>query len=216
MAPEVAVNAAEPPAAIRTRQHEFGTRVALRRNLRLVLGYFDIEKPYFNLDGGRVWRELGEERHSGFEGSLTGEVAKGLTVVAGYVHQEPRVAGEAVRLGIIGDNPVGQPRNTARVSLDYRPFGTPAFSVDGAAVLYGARPVSTRGLADLGGRQLMVPGNLTFDLGMRRRFTVQSRPMTVRLLAQNVAGKGGWTATTAGGLAPITPRRLILSLTADL
>jgi hypothetical protein len=215
VAPEAATNAAEPPAAIRTRQHEFGARWVLRPNLRLVVGYFDIQKPYFNLDGTRTWRELGAERHSGVEASLSGEVLHGLTMVAGYVHQEPRVEGEAVRSGLIADNPVGQPRDTARMSFDYRPFGTPAFSVDATFSLYGSRPVSTRGLSELGGRQLMVPSNVTADLGLRRRFELADRPATLRAQLQNATGTRGWTANTAGGLTIITPRRLFVSLTAD-
>nr|WP_245620250.1 TonB-dependent receptor [Phenylobacterium immobile] len=181
-----------------------------------MVGWFDIEKPYFNLDATRMWRELGVERHKGVEASLAGEVARGLSMVAGYVRQTPRVEGEAVRLGLIGDRPVGQPRDTARVSLDYRPFGTPVFSVDAAFSFYGARPVSPRGYAALGGRQLALPGNVTLDLGLRRRFEIAGRPATLRAQLQNVGGKGGWVANTAGGLSPITPRRLFVALTADL
>lgn len=216
VAPEVATNAAEPPAAIRTKQHEFGARVALRPNLRLVVGWFDVEKPYFNLDSARTWRELGVERHRGIETSLAGELAPNLTLVAGYVRQQPKVTGEAVRLGLIADRPVGQPRDTARVSFDYRPFGSAAFSTDAAVSLYGARPISSRGYAELGGRQLSIPSNVTVDLGIRRRFGLSGRPATFRAQVQNALGKRGWTATTAGGLQPITPRRLFVSLTADL
>lgn len=214
VAPEVAANAAEPPPAIRTRQHEFGARFVLRPNLRLVIGYFDVRKPYFNLDGAQEWRQLGEERHSGLEVSLAGEVAPGLSMVAGYVHQEPTVSGEAVRLGIIADNPVGQPRDTARLGLDYRPGGA-SFSIDGALNYYGARPVSSRGFAALGGRQLEIDSSVTADVGVRQRFRIDGHPATLRALVQNVAGEEGWNATTSGGLSPISPRRFSISLTAD-
>jgi len=215
VAPEVAVNAFEPPPAIHTRQTEFGLRYVIRPKLRLVVGYFDVQKPYFNLDGARVWRELGVERHTGVETSLTGELLPGLNVVAGYVYQEPRVSGEAVNLGLIGDNPVGQPRNTGRFNIDYRFPQRPAVSIDAALNYYGGRPISSRHYMELGGRQLAVGSYALLDLGMRYRFTVDKNPATLRLQVVNAGDVHTWTASTSGGLYPASPRRYAATLTTD-
>ena len=59
--------------------------------MRLVVGAFDVRKPYFNLDPGLVYKQLGTVRHRGLEISLAGEPVKGLNVVAGAVLMKPRV-----------------------------------------------------------------------------------------------------------------------------
>jgi hypothetical protein len=140
-APEAAANAQEAPPAIHTKQSEFGFRYVIKPRLRLVVGFFDIGKPYFSLDTGRVWRELGVERHRGIETSLSGELLPGLNVVVGVVRQWPRVTGEAVDAGLIGPDPVGQMR---RLNLDYRPAWNQALSFEAGVIYTGGRAVSTK------------------------------------------------------------------------
>src|SRR5205085_4654408 len=72
VAPEIAVNRSEAPPALITSQKDIGLRYALGP-MRLVVGGFEVEKPYFNLDTGLVFRDLGTVRHRGLEISLAGE-----------------------------------------------------------------------------------------------------------------------------------------------
>lgn len=215
IAPDVAVNAQEAPPAIHTKQHEAGVRYLVSPALRLVAGYFSVEKPYFNLDGARLWRALGVERHRGLELSLTGELLPGLNVVAGYVRMKPEVVGEAVAAGLIGPEPVGQPHDTGRLNLDYRPASTAALSFDGGVTLYGSRPVSARAFAELKGKQPRAPQLVTVDLGLRYRFSVSGRRSTLRLQALNVLNAQKWQTTTAGGMTVSPPRRLFISVATD-
>src|SRR4030095_15779113 len=76
VAPEIAVNRSEAPPALETSQRDIGLRDAFW-TLRLLLGGFDVRKPYFNLDPALVYRQLGEVRHRGVEISLSGEPLKG-------------------------------------------------------------------------------------------------------------------------------------------
>ena len=50
-----------------------------RRDLSLILGLFEIEKPYFNLDDEDRFRQLGTLSNKGVELSLAGQITKGLT-----------------------------------------------------------------------------------------------------------------------------------------
>ncbi|WP_091738599.1 TonB-dependent receptor domain-containing protein [Phenylobacterium immobile] len=214
-APEAAVNAQEAPPAIHTKQVEAGVRYAFTPALRLVAGYFDIEKPYINLDSGRLWRVLGVERHQGFELSLTGQVLPGLNVVGGYVHMNPVVSGEAVGAGLIGAEPVGQPRDTGKVNFDFRRTPTTPLSFEGAITYFGARAASARVFAQLGGRQPRAPGYVVFDLGMRYRFTLAGHRSTLRLQALNILEAQKWVVPTAGGMSVSPPRRVFVSLATD-
>ena len=54
VAPEIAVNRSEAPPALLTSQKDIGLRYAFGP-MRLVVGGFDVRKPYFNLDPGLVF-----------------------------------------------------------------------------------------------------------------------------------------------------------------
>ena len=215
VAPEIATNAAEAPPAIHTKQHEFGARYIVTPRLRLVLGYFNVQKPYFNLDGLRTWRQLGIESHKGIEASLTGEIYPGLNVVAGYVHMTPKVVGEAVSTGLIGPVPVGQARDTGRLNFDYRHTPADPLSFEGAVNMFGARPVSSKVFAVLGGKQPSSDPYATLDLGVRYRFTTAGHRSTLRLQALNVLDARKWMVATTGGLNINPPRRYFVSLATD-
>lgn len=214
-APDAAVNAQESPPAIHTKQVEAGVRYAFTPHLRLVAGYFTIEKPYINLDAARLWRVLGVERHRGFELSLTGQVLPGLNLVGGFVHMNPVVTGEAVAAGLIGPEPVGQPQDTGKINFDYRHRPTDAVSFEGAVTYFGARAASARAFPELGGRQPRAPGYTVLDLGVRYRFDLAGRRSTLRLQALNLLDTRHWVVATTGGLTVNPPRRLALSLATD-
>lgn len=89
-APETAVNRGEGSPASLTKQIDAGLRFALTPAVKLVAGVFEVKKPYFDIDTARVFRQVGDVTHRGVELSLTGQVAPGLTVVAGTVFLRAR------------------------------------------------------------------------------------------------------------------------------
>jgi hypothetical protein len=214
-APDSAANALEAPPAIHTKQTELGLRYAFTPGLRLVAGWFTIEKPYINLDSARLWRILGAERHRGYELSLTGQVVPGLNVVAGFVHMTPVVTGEAVAQGLIGREPVGQPRDAGKVNFDYRRTPASPTSFEGAVTYFGSRAASARTFASLGDRQPRAPSYVTLDLGLRQRFTLADHRSTLRLQALNILDARAWVVATAGGMTINPSRRFAVSLATD-
>jgi iron complex outermembrane receptor protein len=207
VAPEIAINRSEAPPALITSQRDLGLRYAFGP-IRLVVGGFDVRKPYFNLDPARVYRDLGIVRHRGVEISLSGEPAKGLNIVAGAVLMKPRVTGPAVDFGLIGPKPVGQAETLITFYADYRlPFAQ-ALSVNLGINHLGKRAGSADNL-------LVVPGRTLVDLGGRYRFRLAAYPATLRLQATNLLDDFAWDVTDFGGFRRNRPRSIQADLSID-
>ena len=151
-------------------------------------------------------------RVRGLEGSLSGHFGKRLTVIAGAVATQPRVLD---RQSGVGERPAGMPSLYARVDLNYRTdiFGglTPTATISHT----GARALSAGPLASLGGKQLMVPGYTTLDLGLRQSFKLGKVPMSFRALLWNVTDTATWKVVAANTLLIEERRRFNLTVTAD-
>ena len=207
-APENAANKNAAPPAIRTKQFDAGLRYAITPKLRLVAGVFDVRKPYFNLDGANIYRRLGAERRRGIEVSLSGELAKGLRVVAGTVLQDPQVTGEEVEAGRIGKIPVAAAKRLTIASLDYQlPW------VQGLSVNAGVTSISRREASQ--DNRLQIPARATVDLSARYRFKLGDAPATIRFSALNVFNKYGYRTSPSAVFTPLSQRRFSLSLAAD-
>ena len=168
VAPEIAVNRSEAPPALLTSQRDIGLRYAFGP-MRLVVGAFDVRKPYFNLDPNLVYTQLGTVRHRGLEISLSGEPVKGLSLVTGAVLMKPRVTGQAVDLGLVGKMPVGQAERSATAYVDYvLPF-FPDLSINLGIQHLGKRAGSVDNL-------LTVPGRTLVNAGGRYRFEIMRSP----------------------------------------
>ena len=207
VAPEIAVNRSEAPPALLTNQRDFGIRYAFG-TMRLVVGAFDVRKPYFNVDPGLVFKQLGTVRHRGIEISLTGEPVKGLNVVAGAILMKPRVSGEAVDLGLIGSKPVGQPERTASLNFDYRLPWDEKLSLNLGIQHLGKREGNTE-------NTMTIPGRTRVNLGGRYRFQVAKLPATLRLQMHNLFNDYAWNVTGSGALRRAFPRRVNATLSVD-
>lgn len=207
IAPEIAVNRSEAPPALLTSQRDIGIRYAFGP-MRLVVGAFDVRKPYFNLDPNLVYTQLGTVRHRGLEISLSGEPVKGLNLVAGAVLMKPRVTGDAVDLGLVGKKPVGQAERSATAYVDYvLPF-LPDLSVNLGIQHLGKRAGSVDNL-------LTVPGRTLVNAGGRYRFEIMKAPASLRLQVNNVFDDYAWNVTGGGGFRRVFPRRANLTLSID-
>lgn len=209
VAPDVATNRAEAPPAIRTRQLEAGIKLAITPRLTLIAGGFAITKPYYNLDPGLRYRQLGSLRNRGLEFSLTGQLRPGLTVVGGTMLLDPRISGEAVTNGQIGPRPVGQIRRRTVLTVDWRAkAGKGPLSLD----------VSVESLSSRTGNAantLVAPPRTTLNLGGRYRFKAAGADWLVRPVLLNVFDEYGWNVSPSGGFTYIPPRSLTLQLVAD-
>jgi len=209
VAPDNAVNAAEAPPAVRTRQAEFGLRVALAPQLTLVAGAFAISKPYYNLDAARLYRNLGKVKNRGIELSLTGRLAQGLNIVGGILLLDPVISGEAVDGGFFGKHPIGQSKLRYVANLDWRTRkGAGDWSFDLA--LEGRS--STVGNA---ANTLHAPGYATVNLGARYRFEVGEVKFVVRPQVTNLFNAYGWQVSSIGGFTYSRGRNAVIGLIAD-
>lgn len=179
IAPNNAANRNEALPAIRTRQSDAGLRWALHNRLKLVAGVFDVRKPYFNTDAQDRFVILGDVRHRGAELSLSGNPTDRLSLVAGAVLMKPRVTGDAVERGIVGNSPLGQSGRVVRGNFDWRPSALPGVSFDLAVANFSERAASRD-------NAVILPGYTLVDLGARYRFKLGDAPATLRVQLANI------------------------------
>ncbi|MDQ8755326.1 TonB-dependent receptor [Sphingosinicella sp. LHD-64] len=208
VAPETAVNRDEAPPAIRTRQIDAGVRWRLGP-MTLIAGGFDIEKPYYGLDRGNVFRRLGTVTHRGVEASLSGSPVEGLTVVAGGVLLDARLSGDEVADGTIGRRPIGTPSRTLIANLDYRLPEFPALSFDLAVEHAGRRYGDAA-------NDVRVPARTIVDLGLRHRFQLGRVPAVLRVQATNLFNTYGWDVEGNNAFVYIQSRQVIARLAMDI
>lgn len=216
VAPADAVNRNEAPPALRTSQRDAGIRFTIHPRLNLVAGVFDVRKPYFNIDPGRVYQELGTVQHRGVELSLAGQPIDGLSVVAGAVFLDAEVSGKAVDLGIIGPRPAGTTDRFIRASFDYRLPFFEAVSVNLGITNQSAEVASVLEYAELGGAQLMTEPQTIFDLGVRYRFKAAGTPATLRVQVTNFFDTYRWKVGSNSSFRFTDTRRFLVTLAADV
>lgn len=208
-APPSAANANEPLPALRTKQAELGLRYRFSGNMRLIVGLFEVQKPYFEIDrADGVFRVLGQVRHRGAEISLSGKPLAGLNLVAGAVLLRPRVTGVAVEDGRLGSRPLGRTGTLLDLRLDYRLPRLDALSLDLGIVYTGRRVARVD-------NTLYVPERLTLDLGGRYRFRAGGAPATLRVQVRNLTDNYSWLVLGGGAYQPTFARSLVASLAAD-
>lgn len=207
VAPDIAVNRGEAPPAIITEQMDAGFRYAINPALRLVAGVFDVRKPYFALDPGLVFRELGEVRNRGIETSLAGQITPRLSVVLGAVFLDARVSGDAVELGLIGPRPVGSIGRSVNGALNWNlPW------VEGLSLDLAYQSTSDRVTAE---ETLFIPARYVASLGGRYRFGLLGKPATFRAQLASVNGVYGYN-NIGEGYYYSPPRQFQMNLTVDL
>jgi iron complex outermembrane receptor protein len=208
IAPINAANRNEALPAIRTSQADAGVRWTLNKRMKLVAGVFDTRKPYFNTDEANVFTTLGDVRHRGAEISLAGNPIESVSLIAGAVLMRPRVTGEGVELGRVGEIPLNQPARVLRANAEWRPSFLPGFSIDDAIANFGRRAASRDNL-------VFVPSYTLIDLGVRYRFKIGDAPATLRFQVANVTNTFAWNIVGSNSYGLTDKRRALLFLAAD-
>jgi iron complex outermembrane receptor protein len=211
VAPSNAANRNEVLSAVDVTQREFGFRILPGAGFNVVLGAFDTRKPYAGIDpASRSFRFLGEVRHRGFEVSVSGSPAPGLSVVAGGVLLDPILKGVLVSGGLVGGRPVGVPRLRTVASVDYGPSSAGGVSIDASYEYVGRRAASS---APGASGQLTVPAQSTLNLGARLPVHLGPLDAVVRIQLLNVFGNGSWDVVGPDALRQVEPRRLRVVIT---
>src|SRR5688572_5874321 len=208
VAPSNALNRNVAAPALETEQYDAGVRWSAFADMKLIAGVFNIEKPYFDVDGSGFFSELGTVEHRGVEVSLAGNPRDDLTVIFGTRWLDATVSGPTVDAGLIGEKPVGSARQYSLATAEYRFAGTGA-SID-ATIEHVTRQVANSD------NTIDVPARAVMHIGGRYRFTMFEKPVTLRLMVQNVTDEYGWTAWSSGVYTYNAPRRFTAYITADL
>lgn len=209
VAPSNAANRGQALPSIVTEQKEAGVRWRIGKDVRFVVGAFDIRKPYLSLDGHNVYTTLGSTESRGIEASLSGSLPAGLRIAAGGVFLDPTVVGAARGLSGVGKRPVGVPLHSIDISLDWQIPGQKALSVDLDAENSGR----VTALVD---NSLFIPTVTLFDLGARYRFKISGTKATFRIQAANVFNKFAYSYYSPGAFQPISGRRINAYLAIDI
>jgi iron complex outermembrane receptor protein len=207
LAPVSAVNRGEPPAAARTWQVDGGIRYAPGERLRVILGVFDIHKPYLNLDAANVYRPLGRLYNEGLESSLSYSNA-GLTLLAGGVWLRPRVDLTVMQPGATGSEPIGPVPLTLTANLDYAP---PSWG-PWAASLQWNRLSSRYSTSDDLQR---LPPLATVGAGARYQWKLRENSWTLRFDGFNLTNAQGLHVSALGLVLPEQSRHYALTLATD-
>ena len=209
VAPDIAVNRDEAPPAILTRQYDAGVRWTIAEGTRLLVGLFNVEKPYFSLDSERLYRRLGNVRHRGAEISFIGDLTPNLNVLAGAVLLDARVEGEAAESGLVGRRPVGSTGRTLLASAEYRPPRVKGLAFDVTVTSFGERVANTA-------NTLTVPPVEIVDVGARYRWNIGETPVSLRLQLLNVFDAYEWRVLASNAFFYGFPRTLSVRFSADL
>lgn len=203
VAPPNAVNRNEALPAIVTSQRDAGLRYALNDRLRLIAGVFEVRKPYFNLDAAGRFAELGDIENQGLEMSLSGALSAQVDVVAGALLLRPRVTGEGVRLGRVGERPVDIPERSVNLNADWRVPGIDGLSLD-AGITHTGALYATRN------NRVRIPAITLVDIGARYRFRLAGQDATLRAAVTNLGDEQGFDLRGAGAY-DLTPGRVFRS-----
>ncbi len=211
IAPSNAANSNQALPATTTRQVDGGVRWKLLPELSLVADVFDLKKNYLNLDPANVFRELGKLENRGAELSLSGNLTDQIDVVAGAVLSEPRVSGEAVRLGISGDRPVGIASRKAIFDVNWHPSEWPSLSFDLGINHFGSVPGTLNDAA-------VVPAFTTVDWDARYKFEMDGQAASLKFGITNMFNIRSLRVLEAGTYAffPGSGRRIGLRLIVDV
>ena len=210
IAPSNAANSNQALPATSTRQKDGGIRWKILPGASLVASVFDLKKLYFNLDPSNVYRALGELENRGLELSLSGNLTDQLDVVAGAVLSEPRVSGDAVRLGVSGDKPVGIRSRKLILDANWRPPETTDLSFDLGLVHYGSMPATLNNAA-------IIPAFTTVDWDARYGFAMGEEAASLKLAVMNMFNVRSFRVLDAGtyGFFSGSGRRIDLRLIVD-
>src|SRR5262249_49348275 len=155
-----------------------GIKYSVSKSLALVAGVFKIDKPYFDLDAQRYFRQIGTTSNRGAELSISGALTERFTVVAGYIYIKPKVeydAGGGVRAERTAIGPIP---GLLRANFQYRP----AF-LDG--LIFDAKVESTSSRYARY-QSISLPAVISLDLGTRYNTRILGKPATWRLQLYNV------------------------------
>ncbi len=178
-APGYAINGGQILPATRTQQYDFGVRWSKVENTSLIIGFYDITKPYYDLSVGKIYDALGTVESKGIEASLTSTPFKGLTIVTGGSFSRPRVSGSSMISEPVGARPIGKPDVKIQMNVNYQlPFAR--------NIVFDAYVNHESSVAGTVDNAIIIPGSTRFGGGLRYNFKINKIPYEIRLSGFNL------------------------------
>ncbi len=204
-APPNSMNRDEAVPAQITKQLDAGLRYGITQRLNLVMGVFRIEKPYYNLDSGNLYRRLGSIAHRGLELSLAGKFTDEVTLVAGATYLDPKVKSDSGGTSVA----VGPVPLLVRVDAQYRAPWIQGLTFEGRIERLSSRYTTPNQAVEL-------PAVTTLDVGFRYSLVIFQKSVTVRLQGLNLTDKYALRVQSSGSIEPFEARRVELSVALDM
>ena len=189
-APPNAANRNQPLPAILTEQKDAGVRFALTKDIKAVVGVFDLSRPYFGFDANHVFKQIGSVQSRGAEFSVSGSITPTLNVVAGGVVLKPKVTAIDTADRTIGSKPVGLPAHILISNFNWK---TPVEGIELDMALSHRGRVAAR--TD---NAVFIPARARLDLGGRYKFHIAKRSATFRVQMVNVFDNPGYGLAGSG------------------
>jgi iron complex outermembrane receptor protein len=208
-APSGATNRGAILPDARTWQEDTGLRLKIAPKVKLIVGAFEIEKPYFNFDSNNVDRMLGVQRAQGIETSISGEVLPNLNLTAGGLFGRVQIIGADLKAEGVGQFAFGQPHSQGTLNLDYKLASVPGLSTDATVIYFGRSPASVDNVAQN-------PEQTILMLGARYRFKLAGKAATLRVQLQNATNFYFWNMGNSPGFSQFQQRSVFSYLTIDL
>lgn len=208
-APPNAANRLEPLPAILTEQKDAGLRFALTKDVKAVVGVFDLTRPYFGFDAANVFKQVGTVESKGAEFSLSGSVTPRLNVVAGGMLLKPRVTATDTAERNIGSKPVGLPTHLLILNANWQMPLVEGLQFDVGLMHRGRAPATTD-------NAVFIPARARVDVGTHYSFRLAKRSATLRVQIVNLFDNTGY-GLAGSGIYTSNPGRFVQGyLTVDL
>jgi len=207
IAPGTAANSGETFAPYKSKQHEIGVKYE-HGTFMTTLALFQIEKPSGEIGAGNVFSVQAEQRNSGVELSMFGEVAPGTRLMGGVTLLDGELTDSATAANR-GNKPVGVPDVQANLWAEWDTPWVEGFTLTGGAIYTDSQYVNQANTQEL-------PSWTRIDAGARYATKIEGRPTTFRATVQNVFDREYWSGVASyGAFSPGYPRTLQLSATVD-
>lgn len=207
VAPQGSANVNQRLSPIRTKQFEVGGKYAVGPST-LTAAVFNLSRPQEYVDPTtKIFAQRGRQRHRGLELTITGDVMRDLTLVAGTMLLDPK----SLRTGDAtteGKRPIGVPTSTANLWASYRVPALRGFSLNGG-VYYGSSQY-----LDATNTQ-NIDAFTRADIGAQYDVSVRGMRMSYLFSLENVADRDYWSSAQSGILVLSNPRTLKLTTRVD-
>ncbi len=203
-APANASNRFSALAPVQSRQNELGFKWLVNEQISAIVTGFDLSKPDAGLSADNRFDYIGTVRNRGIEASISGAINDQWNIVAGAMRMQPKLSGENVSRGLIGDQPVGRSTELGLLSASYA-SAPGSWGMDASLNFYGRRPANAANTRYTGGNSIL-------NVGLRYPFKWGDTPAQWRIRVFNVSNHFAWVARPNGLQLFTTPRRLELQL----